>query len=287
VVYYQTMKEISTSLITKTVSLLVQKSNFELGNDILKLIIKARHEEESPLGRQVLDKIVENAEMAKSAKIPLCQDCGTTVVFLDIGQDVHVIDGDINWAVDEGVRQGYQEGFLRKSMVSHPFSTRINTNDNSPAIIHTNIVPGNNLTISVMPKGGGAENMSRLVMLAPESGAKAIMDAVLNCVREAGGKACPPLIIGLGIGATAEKSMQNAKRSLLREAGTPNVDSEIACLEQEILMSVNRLGIGPLGMGGTTTALAVHADVHPCHIACLPLAINLQCHSARHATAVL
>lgn len=266
---------------------MAQKSNFELGQDVLELLNKARESEASPIGREVLGKLLDNARLAKAENLPLCQDCGAAVVFLDVGQDLHITGGDLNAAVAEGVRQGYKDGYLRKSMVAHPFSSRSNTGDNTPPIIHTEIVPGEKLKISFMPKGGGAENMSRLVMLKPGAGEQGIIDAVVAAVKDAGGNPCPPLIIGLGIGATAEKAMQNAKRVLLRPAGWPNSDPEVAALEAKVLESVNKLGVGPLGMGGTVTALAVHAEVRPCHFASLPLAINLQCHSARHAEVIL
>ncbi|MCL1885299.1 MAG: fumarate hydratase [Dehalococcoidia bacterium] len=281
------MREITSDEISKAVALLAQTSNFELGGDILELLKKARSSEVSPVVCDVLDKLLDNARIAKSESMPLCQDCGTAVVFLDIGQDVHVTGGDICSAIAGGVRQGYQEGYLRKSMVEHPFSSRINTTDNTPPVIHTEIVPGDKIKISFMPKGGGAENMSRLVMLKPGAGSQSIINAVTSAVDEAGGNPCPPLIIGLGIGATSEKSMQNAKRALLRPAGQPSFDPEVAALEAQVLESVNRLGIGPLGMGGSITAMAVHAEVRPCHFASLPLAINLQCHSARHTEVIL
>lgn len=281
------MREIASTEISKAIAYLAQKTNYELGSDVLDLLKKARLNEFSPIGCDVLDKLLDNAQIAKSENMPLCQDCGTAVVFLDIGQDVHIIGGDLYSAIAEGVRQGYQEGYLRKSMVYHPFSKRINTNDNTPPIIHTEIVPGEKIKISFMPKGGGAENMSRLVMLKPSADIHELINAVVTTIQDAGGNPCPPLIIGIGIGATAEKSMQNAKRALLRPAGQPSSDPEVASLEHQILETVNRLGIGPLGMGGTVTAMAVHAEARPCHFASLPLAINLQCHSARHGEVIL
>jgi len=281
------MREIASSEISKAVAYLARKTNYELGSDVLELLKKARLNELSSIGCDVLDKLLDNAQIAKSENMPLCQDCGTAVVFLDIGQDVHIIGGDLYSAVADGVRQGYQEGYLRKSMVCHPFSKRINTKDNTPPIIHTEIVPGEKIKISFMPKGGGAENMSRLVMLKPSTDIHELINAVLTTIQDAGGNPCPPLIIGIGIGATAEKSMQNAKRALLRPAGQPSPDPEVAFLERQILDTVNQLGIGPLGMGGTVTAMAVHAEARPCHFASLPLAINLQCHSARHGEVIL
>jgi fumarate hydratase subunit alpha len=204
-----------------------------------------------------------------------------------MGQEVHVTGGDLYLAINEGVRRGYNEGFLRKSMVLKPYSARANTGDNTPAIIHTDIVPGDRLKITVMPKGGGAENMSRLAMLTPADGRQGIIDFVVTAVDEAGSNPCPPLIIGVGIGGTAEKTLMLAKTALLRTVGQPNADAETAQLEKDILKRVNALGIGPMGYGGSTTALAVHVEVFPCHIASLPIAVNLQCHSARHKEAVL
>ncbi len=281
------MREIDASLITQTVARLCQEANFVLGEDVLAALKKAQQTEESPLGKEILSQIIENARIAKEQRLPLCQDCGTAVVFLEIGQDVHITSGDLYKAVQDGVCQGYSEGYLRKAMVSQPFSARINTRDNTPPVIHTEIVPGDRLKVTVMPKGGGAENMSRLAMLKPGDGRQGIIDLVVTTVDEAGGNPCPPLIVGLGIGATSEKAMLLAKRALLREVAKLSPDPEIAELEQEILARVNALGIGPLGFGGRTTALAVHAEVMPTHLASLPVAVNLQCHSARHKEAIL
>ncbi len=281
------MREIEASSITQAVAQLCQQANFELGEDVIAALKQAQQTEESPLGREVLSQLLENARIAKQERLPLCQDCGTAVVFLDIGQETHIIGGDLYTAVEEGVRQGYTEGYLRKSIVSQPFSARINTRDNTPAVIHTQIVPGDQVKIIVMPKGGGAENMSRLAMLKPGDGRQGIIDLVATTVDEAGGNPCPPLIVGLGIGATIERVMLLAKRALLRPVANPNPDPEIAELEKEILARINALGIGPLGFGGRITALAVQAEVMPTHIASLPVAVNLQCHSARHKEAVL
>jgi len=281
------MREIDVKEVAQAVARLAQKTNFELGEDVLAVLKKAREREISSIGREALDRLLENAMMAKAENLPLCQDCGAAVVFLDIGQDVHFNGGDLYTAVAEGVRQGYKEGYLRKSMVTHPFTSRLNTGDNTPPVIHVEVVPGDKLKIGFMPKGGGAENMSRLVMLKPGAGEQGIIDAVTSAVKEAGGNPCPPLIIGLGIGATVEKAMITAKRALLRPVGWPSSDPETADLERKALEAVNKLGVGPLGMGGTVTALAVHAESRPCHFASLPLAINLQCHSARHAEVVL
>jgi len=280
------MKEIKTSDITQTVARLCQEANFVLGEDVLAALKKAEQTEQSPLGKEVLSRLIENAKIAQEEHLPLCQDCGVAVVFLEIGQDVH-ITGDLYAAVEEGVRRCYAEGYLRKSVVNKPFSARTNTKDNTPPVVHTEIVPGERLKITVMPKGAGAENMSRLTMLKPSDGKQGIIDLVVKTVDEAGGSPCPPLIIGLGVGGTVEKTMLLAKKALLRKVAEPNLDPEVAELEREILTKVNALGIGPLGFGGTTTALAVHAEVMPAHIASLPVAVNLQCHSARHKEAVL
>ncbi len=281
------MREIEASTITQKVAELCQQVNIELGEDVLSALRQARQTEESTLGRQVLDQILENARIAQQEHVPLCQDCGTAVVFLEVGQDVHVTGGNLYAAVEEGVRRGYAQGYLRKSMVSRPFSDRINTGDNTPPVIHTEIVPGDHLKIAVMPKGGGAENMSRLAMLKPGEGKEGVVNLAVRTVAEAGGNPCPPLVIGLGIGATGEKALLMAKKALLRPLGKPNPDPEIAGLEKEVLGRINDLGIGPMGFGGRTTALAVHAEVAPAHIASLPVAVNLQCHSARHKEAVL
>jgi len=281
------MKEIKTSDITKAVARLCQEANFVLGEDVLAALGQAEQTEKSPLGKEVLSRLIENARIAQEERLPLCQDCGVTLVFLEIGQDVHISGGDLYAVVGEGVRRGYDQGYLRKSVVNKPFSDRTNTQDNTPPVTHIEIVPGDRLKITVMPKGAGAENMSRLAMLKPGDGKQGIIDLVVKTVDEAGGSPCPPLIIGLGIGGTIEKTMLLAKKALLRKVAEPNPDPEVAELEREVLAAVNALGIGPLGFGGTTTALAVHAEVMPAHIASLPVAVNLQCHSARHQEAIL
>ena len=281
------MREIKVKDITQAVAQLCQQANFELGEDVLSALREAQQNEESPLGKEVLDQLIANARIAQEERLPLCQDCGTAVVFLEVGQAARISGGDLYAAVAEGVRQGYTQGYLRKSIVSQPFSGRINPDDNVPPVIHTDIVPGDKLKIIVMPKGGGAENMSILTMLKPGAGRQGIIERVVKAVDVAGGNSCPPLIIGLGIGGTAEKAMLEAKRVLLRLVGTPNPDPEVARLEKEIMVRVNALGIGPLGLGGTITTLAVHAEVMPTHMASLPLAINLQCHSARHKEVVV
>ncbi len=281
------MREIEASAITQTVAELCQQANFVLGEDVIAALKQAQQNEESPLGREMLSRLLENARIAKQEHIPLSQDCGIAVVFLEIGQEAHIAGGDLYQAIEEGVRQGYNKGYLRKSIVSQPFSARLNTGDNTPPVIHTEIVPGDRIKLIVMTKGCGAENMSRLMMLKPAEGKQGIIDLVVRTVADAGANPCPPLIVGLGIGATAEKAMLLAKKSLLRPVAQPNPDPEIRELEQEILRRINDLGIGPLGFGGRTTALSVHAEVMPTHIASLPVAVNLQCHSARHQETTL
>jgi fumarate hydratase subunit alpha len=281
------VREIDAKKVTETVARLCMEANFFLPEDVFDALKKARNTEESPTGQQTLDQILDNAKLAKEEQIAICQDCGATVIYLEIGQDAHVTGGDLYKAVNDGVKDGYEKGYLRKSMVNKPFSDRINTNDNTPAIIHTDIVPGDKLKIMVVTKGGGSENMSRLVMLTPAAGRKGIVDAVVKAVDEAGSNPCPPIIVGVAIGGTAERAMQLAKKSLLRKVGEPSPDPEVADLEKELLKRVNALGIGPQGFGGRNTALAVHVETFPAHMASMPLAINIQCHAARHKEAVL
>ncbi|MFC1874445.1 fumarate hydratase [Chloroflexota bacterium] len=281
------MRNIDVKEVVKTVSRLCQESNFFLPVDVLQALRKGREAEESSLCQQTLDQILENAQMASDEEIAICQDTGVAVVYLEVGQDVHFTGGDLYEAVNEGVRQGYEKGYLRKSMVNQPFSARVNTKDNTPAVIHTDIVPGDKLKVIIMPKGGGSENMSRLFMLTPARGRQGIIDCVVQTVDEAGSNPCPPIIVGVGIGGTAEKAMSLAKESLLRDVGQPNPDAEVAELEKDILERVNSLGIGPQGFGGKITALGVHVETFPAHIASMPMAVNLMCHAARHKEAVL
>lgn len=281
------MRDIDAREVTKTVSRLFYEANFFLTDDVLDAIKKARATEESAVACEVLDRIIENADIAAEEKIPLCQDCGTAVVFLELGQEVHIVGGDLYAVVNEGVRQAYDEGYLRKSMVRQPYSARVNTKDNTPAIIYTDIVPGDKVKITVVPKGGGAENMSRLGMLTPASGRQGVIDFVVKAVDEAGSNPCPPVIVGVGIGGTAERTVLLAKKALLRKVGEPNPDAEVAELEKELWQRINGLGIGPMGYGGRTTALAVNVEVLPSHIASMPVAVNLNCHSARHKEAII
>jgi fumarate hydratase subunit alpha len=281
------MREIECKKITETISDLFQQGCLYLPEDVLAAIKKARDQEESLVARDVLAKIIENTEVSKKESIPLCQDTGAAVVMLELGQEVHIKGGNLEDCINQGVRQGYEKGYLRKSMVRQPFSARVNTKDNTPAIIHTDIVPGDKLKISIIPKGGGSENCSRLTVMPPAKGRQGIIDFVVNLVEESGSNPCPPIIIGLGIGGTTDKTMAMAKKALLRKVGEPNPDPEVAELEKEILKRVNNLGIGPMGYGGRTTALAVHAEVFPAHIASMPVAVNIQCWCARHKESVL
>jgi len=281
------MRLVTAQEITEAVANLFQQANYELGEDVIAALKKARQDEDSPAGRDALDAILENARIASEDKIPLCQDCGTAVVFLEIGRDVLIVKGELDDAVNEGVRRAYQEGYLRKSIVEYPFSTRKNTGDNTPAVIHTDIVSGNQVKITVLPKGGGAENMAKLGMLLPSAGKKGVIDFVASAVNEAWSNPCPPVIVGVGIGGTADKAMLMAKHALIRKVGQASPDKETAALEREILEKVNKLGIGPMGYGGRVTALAVHVESFPSHITALPVAVNLQCHSARHREVII
>ncbi len=281
------MRDIHCSDVTDVVSRLCIEATRYLPDDVLSALTVAEAREASPVGKRILGRILENAAIAREQALPLCQDTGITVVFVQLGQDAHVVGGSLNEAIDDGVRRGYVEGLLRKSVVDHPFSARLNTTDNTPAVIHTEIVPGDRLKLTVMPKGGGCENMSYFQMLTPAAGREGLVEFVVSCVDRSGANPCPPVIVGVGIGGSADKAMTIAKQALLRPVGTPHPDPEVAALERELLSRINALGIGPIGVGGTTTALAVHAETFPCHIASLPVAVNLQCHSARTKAAEL
>ncbi len=275
------MRELDVREITDAVRRLAIEANTELGPDVIEAFRRFREAEKSPNGRDVLEQLLENARIAREDRLPLCQDTGFAVVFVDLGQDVHLTGGDLYAAVDEGVRQGYREGYLRKSIVADPLRRR-NTGDNTPAVVHLRMVPGDRVRITFAPKGGGSENMSGIAMLKPADGVEGVKRFVIDRVREAGPNPCPPTIVGVGIGGTFEVAALLAKRAALRPVGDRNPDPFYAGLEEELLAEVNRLGIGPAGLGGTTTSLDVHIEVHPCHIASLPVAVNIQCHSARH-----
>ncbi|MDM7926350.1 MAG: fumarate hydratase [bacterium] len=280
------IRELPTQTVTDTVARLCVEANFFLGEDVLAKLRDCLEREESPLGKSVLEQVLGNAAAAREKQVAMCQDTGYAVVFLEIGQDVHFTGGGLMESVQEGVRRGYQSGPLRKSVVRDPLR-RVNTGDNTPAIVHCEIVPGDRVRLIVAPKGGGSENMSEVKMLPPSAGREGVMDFVADRVRRSGPNPCPPVIVGVGLGGTFEKCAFLAKKSLLRTLGEPHPDPYYAEMESELLERVNALGIGPMGYGGRCTALAVHVEAHPCHIASLPVAVNIQCHAARHKEAVL
>ena len=280
------VREIEAAKITDAVKRLCIQANVILPEDVKNCIIKRKSEENWAPAREILDRIEENFELAEAENVPICQDTGVACVFLEIGQEVHIAGGDITQAVNEGVRQGYAEGYLRKSVVRDPLD-RVNTGDNTPAMIYYDIVPGDKIKITVAPKGFGSENMSQIKMLRPSDGIEGVKAFVLKAVEEAGPNPCPPIIVGVGIGGTFDKAALLAKKALLRETGTPSADPLYAKLEEELLEKINALGIGPQGFGGKTTALAVAVEHYPTHIAGLPVAVNINCHVARHKTEVI
>ncbi|HEY8499259.1 MAG TPA: fumarate hydratase [Clostridia bacterium] len=280
------MKEIHVSKIIDAVEKLCIDSNYYLNEDIYKALAAALNAEKSENGRMVLETIIKNAEIAAEEKMPICQDTGMAVVFLEVGQDVRITGGNLYDAVQEGVRRGYKNGYLRFSVVKDPL-VRDNTGDNTPAVIHTEIVDGDGLKIDVAPKGFGSENMSAVSMLKPSDGVDGVADFVLKTVSEAGANPCPPIIVGVGIGGTMEKSALLAKKALLRPLHSRSTDHHIAELERDLLFKINKLGTGPAGIGGTTTALAVNIETYPTHIAGLPVAVNIGCHATRHASVIL
>ena len=280
------MREIAAETITEAIRDMCIEANYGLAPDMRKVFEKAVEEEESPLGRQVLGQLKENLKIAGEDKIPICQDTGMAVVFMKIGQDVHITGGRLADAVNEGVRQGYEQGYLRKSVVKDPIY-RENTKDNTPAIIHYEIVEGEQVEITVAPKGFGSENMSRVFMLKPADGIEGVKDAILTAVRDAGPNACPPMVVGVGIGGTFEKCAEMAKHALTRNLEEESPVEYVRDLEKEMLEKINNLGIGPGGLGGRTTALAVNIETYPTHIAGLPVGINICCHVNRHAHRVI
>ncbi len=281
------MREIQANLITETVARLAIEANHFLGEDVAAALRHGREVEESPAGREVLDQLLKNVEIAREGEFPLCQDTGVAVIAIELGQDAHIVGGNLVDAINAGVRKGYTDGYLRKSMVAQPFSARKNTKDNTPAVIHSEIVPGDAVKITVMPKGGGCENMSALGMLKPADGRQGVLDFVVGVIDRAGSNPCPPTIVGVGVGGNADQAMWLAKKSLLRPLGKANPDPELAALETDLLTRINNLGIGPMGLGGRITSLAVHCESAPCHIASMPVGVNVQCHSARYKEAVL
>ncbi len=277
----QTLRRINTKRVTKTVKKLFIEANTVLGEDVVDALHRALSREESETGKQVLQKIIKNADIACRKKMPICQDTGLAVVFVELGQDVHIVGGELHAAIEEGVRQAYEEGYLRKS-VCDPL-TRKNTTDNLPAIIHVDIVAGDRVKIIAMPKGGGSENVSAAKMLTPSAGIEGIKKFVLETVGNAGANPCPPIIVGVGIGGSLEQACVMAKKALLRPVDEANrYDERLEQIEKDLLDSINKLGIGPAGLGGRVTALAVNVEMMPCHIASLPVAVNIQCHVARH-----
>ena len=280
------MRRIDTSAVIPVIRQLCIEACQQLSSNVTDALRDARAREESPLCQEILDMLLENAAFASENHLACCQDTGMTVVLLEIGQEVCWEGMPLYDAVNEGVRQGYRDGYLRKSVVDDPL-LRKNTGDNTPAMIHVDIVPGDKVTITILPKGAGSENMSALYMLTPADGVQGVKKAVLEAVERAGGKPCPPIVVGIGLGGTMDKAAFLSKKALLREIGARNPKPHLAALEQELLEEINKTGIGALGMGGTVTALDVHIEAFSTHIACLPLAINLQCHAYRHACAII
>ncbi|OTA41424.1 MAG: fumarate hydratase [Symbiobacterium thermophilum] len=280
------MREIHVDQVAEAVARLVQEANFKLSDDVVRALSQAQSLEEAPVGQTVLLQIVENYTIAETEQVPMCQDTGVALVFLEIGQDVHLVGGDLYEAINRGVARGYTEGRLRMSMLNDPIK-RVNTRDNTPAMIYVDIVPGDQLRIKVDTKGGGSENMSQLKMLPPSAGWEGAKRFIVETVAAAGPNACPPLVVGVGIGGNFDKCALLAKKALLREVGAPNPDPEWAAREQELLTEINKLGVGPMGLGGTVTALAVHIEVMGCHITALPVAVNIECHSHRHKEVTL
>jgi fumarate hydratase subunit alpha len=279
------MREVQAAEITKAVRDLFIDANCNLGEDVLAAFDRAIEKDESPVAKEVIRELKENARIARDEQSPICQDTGLAVLFVEVGQDVHVVGGDLKAAINEGVKRGYGEGYLRKS-ACHPF-TRANTKDNTPAVIHFDIVAGDKVRILAVPKGGGAENMSRVDMLSPSAGLEGIKDFIVKRIEASGSNPCPPTVVGVGIGGTFERSALLAKKALVRKIGERNADPELAKVEVEVLARINKLGIGPMGYGGSTTSLDVFFEVEPCHIASLPVAVNVQCHAARHKEAVI
>ncbi|WP_059104830.1 fumarate hydratase [Shouchella shacheensis] len=280
------MREIHIQQITENVATMCQEASFDLGDDMIQAFQSSLKTEQSEVGQDVLTQLLDNAEIAKQERIPMCQDTGVAVFYAELGYNCKITGGDLYEAINEGVRQGYGDGFLRHSIVSDPLD-RKNTGDNTPGVTYVEMVEGDQLKIKLTAKGGGSENMSRLQMLKPSDGLEGVEDFVLETVRVAGPNACPPMIVGVGIGGSFEKSAYIAKKSLFRQVGERHHDERIAVLEENWMKKCNHLGIGPQGMGGTTTALDVKIEVHPCHIASLPVAVNIQCHASRHKEVVL
>ncbi|MGH2316684.1 fumarate hydratase [Planococcus sp. SE5232] len=277
------MNEITYETIVEEVKAMCMESNYNLGEDVYSAFKQALQTERSETGKEVLTQLIDNADIAKAERVPMCQDTGTAVFMVEVGQDCHIVGGRLVDAINEGVEKGYGEGYLRNSMVYNPMN-RKNTGNNTPAIVHIDLVEGEELTLHMTAKGGGAENMSALKMLKPSDGMEGIKDYILSIVKEAGPNACPPLVVGIGIGGNFERCAFLAKKSLFRPLGVRHEDPAVAELELELMEQINRLGIGPQGMGGSTTALDVKVELESCHIAALPVAVNLNCHASRHQT---
>lgn len=280
------MRQVEALTITNLVAEMCQEANIFLGDDVVNALKKALTQEESPAGKEVLKQLIENLEIARNEQIPVCQDTGFAVFFVEWGQEVHLTGGSLEDAINEGVRKGYREGYLRKSIVADPLE-RVNTGDNTPAVIYTSLVPGDKVKITFAPKGGGSENMSAVKMLKPSDGVDGVVDFVVNHVKESGPNPCPPIVVGVGIGGTFDKVAVMAKKALVRPLGQPHPEPFYADLEQRILKEINDLGIGPQGFGGRVTALAVHIETFPAHIASLAAAVNINCHVARHVERVI
>lgn len=280
------MREINVSEVTEAVKNMCIDANYALSDDMKKALETAQKEEVSELGKQIFSQLEENLEIAENDQIPICQDTGMAVFFFKVGQDVHFTGGDLGTAINEGVRQGYTEGYLRKSVVGDPL-IRVNTKDNTPAIVHYDIVPGDKVTITCAPKGFGSENMSRVFMLKPADGEEGVKEAVVRAVKDAGPNACPPMVVGVGIGGTFEKCAEMAKEALTRPVGSHSDKEHIKAMEVELLDRINKTGIGPAGLGGKMTALAVNINTYATHIAGLPVAVNICCHVNRHVTVTL
>lgn len=281
------MKEITVQQITEAVRQLCMDVSYDLPRDVEQALQEGLAKEESSFGKYSLEQILHNCHLAREHRQAMCQDTGIAVVYLTIGQDVHITGGSLIDAVNEGVRQGYEDGYLRKSVVEEPLFERLNTGDNTPAVLHTELVPGDQLRIMVVPKGAGSENMGAMKMLKPADGLEGAKQFILDTVRNAGGNPCPPIVVGIGVGGTMEKAPMLAKQALTREIGSRNANPLYAQLEDELLTAINNMGIGPQGLGGRVTALAVHIEYYPTHIAMLPVAVNINCHAARHKEIVL
>ena len=280
------MREISVKMVRDTVKDLCIASNYYIGDDVKERLISYKNNEQYEIARDVLEKIIDNSNIAKNENMPMCQDTGMACIFLEIGQDVHFIDGNLEDAINEGVKLGYEKGYLRKSVVKDPID-RVNTKDNTPAIINYNIVSGDKVKITVAPKGFGSENMSKIAMLKPSDGLEGVKKFILKTVEEAGPNPCPPMIVGVGIGGTFEKAALLSKKALLRNLNEKNKNEFYENLEKELLKEINKMGIGPQGFGGLTTAIGVNIETYPTHIAGLPVAVNISCHATRHKDAVI